>query len=805
MSTPNNGTRSARVLAPAAIVPAAEPGTRPLTSKKSLVGIRRTRTSQSGPTIVVPAAKKEGEEDEGELLLDTAEELNQEGGRNLSVWEAAPWQEKLYAVAEPGSFPSDVPASVELASYIYAFAMVTIIIISSISIFVASMPVYQTEEIPIFWVAVEAVCVAIFTLDIILRFFTIPKWLDFIKDPMNYIDILSVIPFYIQLGVDFEVFGWFRMLRILRLMRIIRVLRTASILGFGAMMDALSKSVSELILFVLISGTCLLILATAFYFVERGSWDANARVWKRKCFRFENCTNGEESSPVQSIPDSFWYTIVTLSTVGYGDVYPKTGLGQFIGTITMIVGIFIIGFPTMILSGHYEAVERIEIKKINTWSNFMASRKKVEPAADILRKRMGWVRPGTGGTASSPVRSAKLSPPKRQARHSETPMPLKPKSRDNLKAASDDDSSFGGASSESDFGQLHGSSRGKLGAPAEATCVGLFMWDRRIRELKRSRESYHRYYYEPLLALQRTMEGVPEMRVIWGRCGQPTMVVLTLILDHGDARQEAARLLSQIDPQGTLECEMMGGFHIRHYTPSGERCKYTLLPSVARDNYRNSDFALYFMRDEDGDGNADDVDYLSEEKAIEEAIAALLGTSLFIQIRLEETTKRRRIPLVQQVLQQSRFQRELELIALGTEDAIERYAYITLTDAKSLLKGISAKLDLKDPGLIIEDDETVDNDIAHAVLNRLRTVKIHQIPAKLKSTVYNGDIIRHDEKLYEVPMSMFMSDELDEVEVDSLGYIEVRVARKLSYSVRIDIRVDPSATINPGALTFSDW
>lgn len=386
-------------------------------------------------------------------------------------------------------------------------------------------------------------------------------------------------------------------------------------------------------------------------------------------------------------------------------------------------------------------------------------------------------------------------------------MPL-PKSRENRsrgKAPSDDDSSYGGASSGSDFGQLLGSNRGAGGAPAEATCVGLFMWDRRIRELKRSRESYHRYYYEPLLALQRTMEGVPEMRVIWGRCGQPTMVVLTLILDHGDARQEAARLLAQIDPQGTLECEMMGGFRIRHYTPSGGRCKYTLLPSVARDNYRNSDFALYFMRDEDGDGNADDVDYLSEEKAIEEAIAALLGTSLFIQIRLEETTKRRRIPLVQQVLQQSRFQRELELIALGTEDSLERFAYITLTDAKALLKGISAKLDLKDPGLIIEDDETVDSDIAHAILNRLRTLKIHQIPSKLKSTVYNGDVVRHDEKLYEVPMSMFVSDELDEVEVDSLGYIEVRVARKLSYSVRIDISVDQSATINPGALTFSDW
>ena len=716
-----------------------------------------------------------------------------EKDRNLSMWDAAPWREKLYAVAEPGSFPSDVPYAVEVASYLYALCMVSIICVSCVSIMEESMPRYQMQPLPLFWIGVEAICVAIFTLDIIVRFVTIPQKIDFVKDGMNYIDVVSVIPFYVELVSSFSLLSWLRMLRILRLVRIIRVLRHANVLGFVAILDATSQSLTEMTLFILISGTCLLILATAFFFVERGSFDPappagnGTGLWMRRCFKYEACPNGVEPSPVQSIPDAFWYTITTLSTVGFGDVYPKTGSGQLVGALTMIVGVFIMGFPTMILSGHYEAVEKLEIKMFNDWAHFLSLRAKTESPSDTLKRKMGWARRDVDTPATK--------------KDSTTP-------NDETKSLDALDTPRGGKGAASMSSLRSGSTTQRRITPRSrpfGETIGFFNFGGRTNEVQRSTNSPHMYFYDPMFMIQRTMEGTPELRVIWGKCGMPTMVQLTIILDHADARHEAVRIVNSVDPHGSIRCNVGGGFVVKHYTPSGRPTKYKMAPAEARDNFRNSDFPIYFMRDEDNDGEADDVDYLDEDLVVEETLASLLGTSLFIEFKLPEPIRRRRVTIVQQMLQETRLQRELELIAVLSDDGLEQMAYITNSDAKLLLAGVSSKIDLQDPSLALESPERVDGAMADAVLARLRTVKLHNVPQRHRTAVYNGDLIRPKDSLYEVPMSLFHADELDEVEVDSLGYVEVRVSPFLARTVRVDIRMDGSTVVNPGSLNMSDW
>lgn len=191
---------------------------------------------------------------------------------------------------------------------------------------------------------IDTLCVVWFTLEIILRAFVSPNLYKFVTSPMNIIDAFATLPYYLEVilwavAADTErmqnIYKILVFLRVLRTFRVLRVLKLARyveelrILG-GTIVSARSE-LTMLIVFVIIS---VLIFGSLMFDLEKDVRD----------------------TPYTSIPAACWWSIVTLTTVGYGDVTPKTMGGKIVGAIACVVGILVIALPVTVLVEHFNEV-----------------------------------------------------------------------------------------------------------------------------------------------------------------------------------------------------------------------------------------------------------------------------------------------------------------------------------------------------------------------------------------------------------------------------------------------------------------
>ncbi|PHS08973.1 MAG: ion transporter [Kordia sp.] len=174
---------------------------------------------------------------------------------------------------------------------------------------------------------VEWIITILFTLEYIARIVVIKKPKEYIFSFYGIIDFFSTIPKYLSL-IFVEATGGLVALRALRLLRVFRILKLARFIGEGnELMSALKASKAKISVFLLAIFMLCIILGTLMYMVEEGS-----------------------GGGFTSIPHSVYWAIVTLTTVGYGDIAPVTPLGQFIASIIMILGYAVIAVPTGIVS-----------------------------------------------------------------------------------------------------------------------------------------------------------------------------------------------------------------------------------------------------------------------------------------------------------------------------------------------------------------------------------------------------------------------------------------------------------------------
>lgn len=229
------------------------------------------------------------------------------------------------------------PTSSLLALVVNAFLTACII---------GSMVVFAIETIPseesyqTLWWNLEIFFVSVFICEYLLRFWSRRTgWLVFMTRPMNVIDLLSVLPFFLEVTVLYT--GGYldtRFLRAVRLLRLFKFGRHSTQLQL--IVGGLRKSVWPLALVFLMLSLALVMFGTAMYMVERGTWSS-----VKKCYvRHDN-----KCSPFESIPQTFWWGIATLTTVGYGDVYPITVAGRLVAGFAMIAGIICVALPTTVL------------------------------------------------------------------------------------------------------------------------------------------------------------------------------------------------------------------------------------------------------------------------------------------------------------------------------------------------------------------------------------------------------------------------------------------------------------------------
>lgn len=174
----------------------------------------------------------------------------------------------------------------------------------------------------------EWVITVLFSIEYILRIISVKKPKNYIFSFYGIIDLLSTIPKYLSL-----IFGGAHALVALRALRLLRVFRILKLVRFIGATDNLKKALkaSRYKIFVFISAVVVIciIIGTVMYLIE-----------------------GDESG-FTNIPKGIYWAIVTLTTVGYGDIAPQTGLGQFIASLVMILGYGIIAIPTGIVTAEF--------------------------------------------------------------------------------------------------------------------------------------------------------------------------------------------------------------------------------------------------------------------------------------------------------------------------------------------------------------------------------------------------------------------------------------------------------------------
>lgn len=174
---------------------------------------------------------------------------------------------------------------------------------------------------------IEYIFLFSFSIEYLARIYCSPNPARYIFSFFGIVDMLATVPFYI--GLFFPVIRHFLIIRVFRLVRILHIFQLHSIIEEGnLLLVSLRRSFNKILVFFLFVVILVLIFGTVMYIVEGGA----------------------EDSSFNNIPNSVYWAIVTMTTVGYGDITPVTALGRFLSAVTMLLGYTIIAVPTGIVS-----------------------------------------------------------------------------------------------------------------------------------------------------------------------------------------------------------------------------------------------------------------------------------------------------------------------------------------------------------------------------------------------------------------------------------------------------------------------
>ena len=214
----------------------------------------------------------------------------------------------------------------------FDIVLLVLILLSVLTVSLESMPELNRKYLPRF-IRAEWGFTIIFTLEYLLRLYSSPRPLKYAFSFFGLIDLFSVMPTYLS----FIIVGsqYLLVLRVFRLLRIARIFKLTRFINEGQVLTkALRASMVKISVFLGAVVTTVVIIGSLMYIIE-----------------------GAENG-FTSIPRSIYWAIVTLTTVGYGDIAPATPLGQILASMVMIMGYGIIAVPTGIVSVEMAKSER---------------------------------------------------------------------------------------------------------------------------------------------------------------------------------------------------------------------------------------------------------------------------------------------------------------------------------------------------------------------------------------------------------------------------------------------------------------
>jgi voltage-gated potassium channel len=212
-----------------------------------------------------------------------------------------------------------------------------LIFVSLISYSIETIPNNSIETIFILNL-IEYFTVIIFTIEYLIRIYCAEKPIKYIFSFYGIVDFLAIIPFYLSTGLDLRSLRAFRIFRVFRALKIVRYNKALKRFGIAARIVK-----EEVILFFIIILIFIFLVSSGIYFFE----------------------NEAQPEAFKSVPHSFWWTIVTLTTVGYGDVYPVTLGGKIFTFFVLIIGVAVVTVPAGLVATALGRAREIEDEEEN--------------------------------------------------------------------------------------------------------------------------------------------------------------------------------------------------------------------------------------------------------------------------------------------------------------------------------------------------------------------------------------------------------------------------------------------------------
>lgn len=255
------------------------------------------------------------------------------------------WRRRVYFVLDAGLSPES------LATLVHGL-LIGLVIASVAAIVLVTVPRYAARY-GFFFTVIEIVAVAAFTVEYVLRLWSAPehgpyahlsswaaRW-RFAKSPLALIDLFSILPFYLAFVVPTS--ADLRILVMLRLLRFFKLARYSP--GMRSLVAVLEAERKALFACAVVLFGLVLMMATAMHFIEHTA----------------------QPDKFGSIPQAMWWAVITLTTVGYGDVVPVTPLGRLVAAFTMLMGIMMLALPIGIVANAFaEEIHKREF--VVNWS-----------------------------------------------------------------------------------------------------------------------------------------------------------------------------------------------------------------------------------------------------------------------------------------------------------------------------------------------------------------------------------------------------------------------------------------------------
>ncbi len=216
---------------------------------------------------------------------------------------------------------------------VFDWVVITLIATSIITLSIGTLPNLPSAARRLFDIS-EVIIVVLFTLEYLARVATTQRRIRYIFSFFGIIDLMAIIPFYLSMGVvDLRALRIFRLFRILRILKLTRYSRAMARFG-----KAIVLAKEEIVLFSMVTVTLLYLSAVGIYYFEHEA----------------------QPEAFPSVIHSLWWATATLTTVGYGDVYPITAGGKIFTFIILMCGLGIVAVPAGLVAAALSKVRHDE-------------------------------------------------------------------------------------------------------------------------------------------------------------------------------------------------------------------------------------------------------------------------------------------------------------------------------------------------------------------------------------------------------------------------------------------------------------